>query len=357
MKNKIFTFVLIFICFSILTLLVYNTHSSKSINTQALSKARLDNDYFIKNNMTNGLWGLERISYDSYVQNEVEKNQKIRDIKVAIIDTGIDLEHPDLKENIIEGINILDPNQKPYDDNGHGTQIAGIIGGKYTGIATGVKLIPIKVLESNGFGKTEDLVKGIIWAVDNEADIINLSIGRRKSDFLLENEDTFNELEYKAIKYALLNNVVVVTVSGDFNDNNTVYPAGYFYKDLNDKPIVVTAINQTNGKATMANFSSQIDIAAPGEYILTTTPKHLDKEDNDYINAPEDGYIFCRGTSFAAAYVSGIASYIKSKNKNLSNEQVRVILENTTSDIGEKGKDEIFGWGLIHYHKVIDYFK
>src|SRR5690606_13777960 len=110
------------------------------------------------------LWGYGATNYTNNVFEAIE-NKKISRITVAILDTGIDLNHPDLKEHTITGYNFVDNSESTFDDHGHGTQIAGIIGGKYTGVANGVKLMPVKVLNKEGFGKTEDFVKGILWAV------------------------------------------------------------------------------------------------------------------------------------------------------------------------------------------------
>ncbi|MMZ65212.1 Minor extracellular protease Epr precursor [compost metagenome] len=100
----------------------------------------------------------------------------------------------------------------------------------------------------------------------------------------------------------------------------------------------------------MSNFSMDIDVTAPGEFILTTQPLELDKDDNDYVNTPDDGYILTNGTSYATAYVSGLAAAIKSYNPK-SNVKEKIV--QNTQDIGNTGKDELFGYGLIDFHKTI----
>lgn len=212
--------------------------------------------------------------------------------------------------------------------------------------------MPIKVLNSEGFGKTEDLVNGIIWAVDNGADIINLSIGRRHNDFIT-GEDTSNELEYKAIQYAILNDVLIVTVTGDFSDNLLSYPAAYRFDSLKSSPIIVSSVDKNKEYAPMSNKSFEIDVVAPGEAVLTTMPKLLDLEDNDYANIKSDGYIYCRGTSFAAPYISGIAAIIKSIDSTLVSSLVKKCIIDNTEDLGEKGRDSLYGLGIPDLYKIV----
>lgn len=316
----------------------------------------------IKNNEVNleeGLWGLDKIKYNALfdavnefgtVTDEVYKN--LGDIKVAILDSGIDYSHPDLSENIVEGYNFINNTEYAQDDFGHGTKIAGCIGGKYTGVAFGAKIMPVKILDKNGFGKTEDLVRGIIWAVDNGADIINLSIGRRKYKLTFgENTyDTFNELERLAIEYALINNVTVITVAGNFNEDEITYPAAYLYKKSQPSQIVVSAINKNEELALLANHGDKVDVVAPGEFILSTFPKGLDSGDIDN-NIENDGYVFCDGTSYAGAYVSGLAALIKSWNSTLSNSQIKEVITCSAFDIGEPGKDAYYGYGIVDFSK------
>jgi subtilisin family serine protease len=347
-KNKILIiFITLVCCISILTIIIHvDNNISKDQDT-----INIINPYFYDNNLDNGLWGFDALNYTETVNKYINK-KKLNEVTVAILDTGIDNTHPDLKDSIIEGYNFIENNNQPIDDNGHGTQIAGIIGGRYTGIAYGVKLMPIKVLNSEGFGKTEDLVNGIIWAVDNGADIINLSIGRRHNDFIT-GEDTSNELEYKAIQYAILNDVLIVTVTGDFSDNLLSYPAAYRFDSLKSSPIIVSSVDKNKEYAPMSNKSFEIDVVAPGEAVLTTMPKLLDLEDNDYANIKSDGYIYCRGTSFAAPYISGIAAIIKSIDSTLDSSLVKKCIIDNTEDLGEKGRDSLYGLGIPDLYKIV----
>lgn len=348
-KKNIILIVLFFVIFSAsIILIVILCDKNKLLEDDAFNTL---NPYFSENNLNNGLWGFNVLNYTDKTSKDINKKQ-LKEITVAIIDTGIDNTHPDLKDNIVEGYNFVDNNNKPIDDNGHGTQIAGIIGGQYTGIAYGVNLMPIKVLNSEGFGKTEDMVNGIIWAVDNGADIINLSVGRKHKDFLT-GDDTFKELEYKAIEYAILNDVLIVAVSGDFGDDTLSYPASYRFDNLKSSPIIVSSIDRNKEYAPMSNKSIDIDVVAPGEEVLTTMPITLDLEDNDYANIKNDGYIYCRGTSFAAPYISGLAAIIKSINPRLDSYSIKKYIIDNTEDLGETGRDSLYGFGIPNINKIM----
>lgn len=360
MNFRVKVSIVISICLLGIIISIFMSWSNPEAIEIVTADYQITNDYFLDNNMVQGLWGFNAISYNSYVQKTISQNEKIGNIKVAILDTGIDHSHPDLVDNIITGYDFVNDDDNPNDDNGHGTQIAGIIGGKYTGTAYGVKLMPVKVLDQRGLGKSETLIKGIMWAVDNGANVINLSIGRKRHESLgisISGEDSFNDLEYKAIKYALLNNVAVITVSGDNNVSEVGYPAAYKYTDLKDQPIIVTGVNQDMEKASMANYSEELDISSPGEYILSTTPRYLDINDNEYLNISDDGYIYCQGTSYAAAFVTGLACVIKSYNPSYNNKDIRKLIIAKSKDIGAKGFDNITGYGIVNFDSILKYLE
>lgn len=157
-------------------------------------------------------WGVDAIGIEEAWE-KVSLEER-NDIVIAILDSGVDLEHPDLKDNIIHGYDFVNDDNDPDDDCGHGTHIAGIAAAiidnqiGIAGIAGGAKIMPVKVLDENGDGTTEEVIEGIIWAVDNGADIINLSLG----------SEAFSQLEYEAISYAIDNGVVVIAATG--NESN-----------------------------------------------------------------------------------------------------------------------------------------
>jgi subtilisin family serine protease len=255
-----------------------------------------------------------------------------REIKVAVLDTGADYTHPDLKNRILtgKGYNFVNNNSDIMDDNGHGTHVSGIIAASANngiGISgiTGtldVKIIPVKVLDKNGEGETGNIVKGIKYAVDNGADIINLSFGT----------DGKVKSIADAINYAKSKGAFVVAASGnDGGDSDNLSPAG-------DGAFTVAAINPNYKTAYFSDYGNSIKVSAPGVQILSTVP---------------GGYEAWDGTSMAAPIVTGIAAMVKAENPNLSPSQIQDILDSTAKDIMSKGKDLQSGYGLINAYDAI----
>lgn len=260
-------------------------------------------------------------------------NQK-REVKVAVLDTGVDSTHVDLKNRVLTdlGYNFINNSKNVSDDNGHGTHVSGIIAAEannkqgIAGIAgtLDVKIIPVKVLDKNGEGESDKIAKGIIYAADNGADIINLSFGTK---------GTCEEIE-SAIKYAKEKGVFVVVAAGNDNADASLYtPAGD-----DEDAFTVSAITQQNTKASFSNYGSSIDVAAPGVKIISTVP---------------NGYAVYDGTSMAAPIVSGVAALVKAQNPNLTPDQIAEILDSTATDILTSGKDLQSGYGVVNAYKAI----
>ncbi len=338
----------------------YN-NENYSVYKHGVNDLDKNNEFFefdeSEKHLSEGLWGLETIKYTS-VAEETYNIKELNSVTVAVLDTGVSSEHPDLKECMVSGFNFLENSTNTNDDNGHGTQMAGLIAGKTTGVAHGVNIMPIKILDKNGNGNTENFVKGIIWAVDNGADIINLSLGRRKFIYGSYGKiirDTYSELERLAIEYALINGVTVVTVVGNFSENDTCYPAAYTYRKTLTKPIIVSAIDENKDKLNLSNYSDRVDVSAPGQRVLSTYPFELDIGFDLYMNKDHDGYILSSGTSHASAFVAGFCSIVKAYNKNLTNDEIREIVLSSVTDIGDEGWDEYFGYGIIDFEKLLSF--
>lgn len=247
---------------------------------------------------------------------------------IAILDTGVDLYHPDLIGKIIPGYDFVNSDDIAQDDNGHGTRVAGVAAASsnngigITGVNWGAKILPVKVLDFNGLGSYSKLSEGIVWAVDQGADVINLSLGGVN----------FSQTLKEAVDYAIKNNVVVVASSGN-NGGAVLYPASY------TEVLAVSATDALNHHASFSNFGSSIDVCAPGVNIFSTS-----------ING---GYSNLSGTSFSAPQVSGLASILLGiKHFNSVQELTNVITE-TTLDLGLEGWDPLFGWGLIQMDNAI----
>ncbi len=251
------------------------------------------------------------------------------DVTIAVVDTGVDLDHPDLANRLVEGYNILGENTNPDDDNGHGTHVAGIIASEtnnregIAGLTWYNKIMPIKAMSAEGFGTTFDIAKGIIWAVDNGADVINLSLGNYKESNVLK----------RAIRYAHNNNVVMIAAAGNDGSTQPSYPAAY------PEVLSVSAVSNDGTLAEFSNYGNYINISAPGVYIPST-----------YFN---EQYASLSGTSMAAPHVAALAALIKSANPELNNTEITSIIQKTARDLGKKGKDIQFGSGLIDVNKAL----
>ncbi|RKP55620.1 peptidase S8 [Cohnella endophytica] len=264
-------------------------------------------------------WNLPEIA----TENGWNLSKGSKDIIVAVVDTGVQADHPDLKGRLVGGTNIVDPSKPPDDDVGHGTHVAGIIAAEVNnnegvaGMTWYTKIMPVKVLDSTGAGSTYSVAEGIIWATDHGAHVINMSLGNyAQADFL-----------HDALKYAYDHGVILVAASGNDNTDRPGYPAAY------PEVIAVSATDPDESRAEYSNFGDYIDVAAPGTSIPSTYPGSR--------------YASLSGTSMASPHVAALASLVRSANPNLTNAEVMDLLNRTAKDLGKKGKDVDYGNGQI----------
>jgi thermitase len=234
---------------------------------------------------------------------------------VAIVDTGVDLNHPDLQGKLVEGRNFLDPDQPPQDDGGHGTHVAGTIAGTMNnatgvaGVASGASIMPVKVLRANGSGKDSTVAAGMRWAIDRGARIINMSFsGAEVSPILTE-----------AVAYAQSRNVVLVVAAGNESSASPTYPAA------TDPVIAVAATDQQDRRANYSNYGDWIDIAAPGTGIWST-----------YWSGASS-YRADTGTSMAAPHVTGVIALLLSLRPELTPTDVEAILRSSADPLPDAG--------------------
>lgn len=248
-------------------------------------------------------------------------------IRVGVIDTGIDLNHPDLKANIKGGVNIMTPYASPQDDNGHGTHIAGIIGALnnqfgVVGVAPRVSLYAIKVLNAAGNGTISNLIRGIEWAISNQMHILNISISGGKSTPPL--------LEY-VIQSAVKRGIIVVAAAG-----NTGTPAGT--GDTVSIParigpvLSVAALNRSNRREPYS-ATGKVDVSAPGSRILSTYSYRR--------------FAILSGTSMAAAHVSGVLAIYRAAYPRIGSQELKHMLLNRAIDLPPEGRDSLTGAGLV----------
>ncbi|MCS6919600.1 MAG: S8 family serine peptidase [Fimbriimonadales bacterium] len=261
-------------------------------------------------------WGLARIqalqAWASW--------QPQRTVFIAILDTGIDATHPDLSQKVrrhnngsIYGYNAMLNNAHTHDGHGHGTHCAGIAaahthnGIGIAGVAAwnsnlasahgAVQLMPVKVLNDQGFGSFADIARGITWAADNGAHIISLSLGGT----------TGTQQLHDAVNYAWNRGCLVVAAAGNNGVPSPFYPAFY------ENALAVAATDPNDRLTSFSQYGAWVDIAAPGEAILSTVPG--------------GGYEAWSGTSMACPHVAGAAALIWSRVPSLSNQQLRHALE------------------------------
>lgn len=238
-------------------------------------------------------------------------------IIVAVLDTGISKTHPDLAANLVTGYDYVgelsddDPSDTEYsnEDNrySHGTHVAGIIsavtnnGVGISGVAWNVKVMPIRVLNSNGGGTSDDLIEGIDYAIKHGAKVINLSLGSSASPTETETLPVRN-----AIDTAIAAGVTVVAAAG--NENGSVaFPANY------DPVIAVSALDETGARASYSNYGSEIDFCAPGGGEAITIPSIQMILSTSYDKNPIEAgncYVWMSGTSMAAPHISGLVALL-----------------------------------------------
>ncbi len=244
-------------------------------------------------------------------------------VLVAVLDTGIDKNHEDLSGRVVAEID-LSESPAAADFYGHGTPIAGIIaadvdnGLGVMGLAPESRLVNVKVADDDGRCRLSTLAAGIIWAVDHGALVINISI---------ELKESTSELE-EAVDYAWDNGALVIAAAGNDGNSLPVYPAAC------ENCLAVTAIQENGALAPLANYGDWVDVAAPGMYIYSTLPGNK--------------YGYKHGTSFATAYVSGLAAVLFSLATDTSgdgrlNDEVRRAIEDGCDaiDIAGTGKGTI----------------
>jgi Subtilisin-like serine proteases len=224
-------------------------------------------------------------------------------IKIGVIDTGVDFSHPDLRQSLSRGINLLNRSMLPHDDNGHGTHIAGTIAAAnqvhgMIGIAPRAQILPVKAFDHNGSAFVSDIILGIDWCVRNRVHIINMSFGMKTRSKALLN----------AINNAYNAGVIVVASSGNDGKRRSVdYPARY------PQTISVGATNKLRRIAPFSNRGTFIDIYAPGDKIFSAWLRGK--------------YHEMSGTSMATSHVSGAIALLLAHKPGLSPAEIKAILK------------------------------
>jgi len=291
-------------------------------------------------------WGLENSLSNSHIHApEAWKITKGNSsVVVAVIDTGIDFSHPDLKANQWKdkkgnyGFDFVTKKPNPKDEHGHGTHVAGIIGATtnlkagISGVAPKVSLMAVRYYSpaNSGTVNLKNTVKAIDYAIEHNAQIINYSGGGPE----------FSEPEYLALKRAEAKGILVIAAAGNEKQNtdqmeNYYYPAAYRLKNI----ISVAAITETNNLLSSSNWGkTRVDVAAPGENIYSTLPG--------------SNYGKMSGTSQATAFVTGVAALILSQNPSLKPEQIRDIIVHSV-DKSSILKEKVLSGGKVNAYAAL----
>jgi len=286
----------------------------------------------------------------------------VSDVVIAVVDTGVDIAHPDLAAKIWNnpgemgldtagedkrtngldddgnsyvddwmGWNTVASTENVQDDHGHGTHMAGVAaadtnnGQGIAGVAWGAQIMPVKALDNTGFGTYAQVAEGITYAADHGARLINLSFGSPAPSALLK----------AAVDYAYARGVTVVAAAGNSGTSEVNYPAAY------PNVIAAGATDADNQLASFSTFGETVDLVAPGMSIYSTYPG--------------DSYTQFSGTSLAAAHVSGVAALLASLPQFDTPTQVRDALFSTALDLGDPGWDPNYGFGLVQTYQALNY--
>lgn len=257
------------------------------------------------------------------------------DVIIAIIDTGVDLDHPDLQGKIVPGYDFVNGDAIADDDHWHGTHVAGIAAAStnnsagVAGVSWGAKIMPLKVLNQYGSGSTFDVADAIRYAADNGARVINMSLGANYSKWPCG----WSHVE-EAFDYAVSRGVLIVVAAGNNNQEGVSCPGAY------DQVMAVGSTNSSDERSYFSNYGPRLDIAAPGSSIYSTLP--------------DGAYGYSSGTSMATPYVAGLAALIWSFIPSYSDGQVRDVLQSTSDDLGDPGWDQYFGYGRINAWQALE---
>jgi subtilisin family serine protease len=300
--------------------------------------------------------GVHRVSELIYLSYAQAMTKGVSDITIAVLDTGVNLGHKELEGRIVKGADFVDLegldtsdfigditgyDDVPEDEVGHGTHVSGIIAGRGLqmdeGVSPGCSIMAVRVLATMksgarlvGAGIVDNINTGIKWAVDNGADIINMSLGIKHTGGGLPHEDV--------IRYALSKNVAVVAASGNDGTSERYYPGAL------PGVIAVGAVDDAGAVTPFTSYGANITVVAPGL--------------NVYSSFAHNTYAFASGTSQASPFVAGtvglMQSYALEQGKKLTNREITYILKHTSDKVDSRLRNEHAGYGLIN---LADAFK
>ncbi len=270
--------------------------------------------------------------------------------KVVILDTGYNYNHLELSASYLGGKDFVNNDNDPFDDNGHGSHVAGIItadglDSKARGVAPGTGIIAGKILSASGSGYFSDVVAAIYWAVDGpdglpgtaddfNADAISMSLGTAQPYTYKGFCDGVMPDMTNAITYALSKGVTVVVAAGNSGNAGVSLPGCISYSTT------IAAVDKYDKVASFSGRGNAVDIAAPGVSIYST-----------WLNS---GYVTASGTSMATPMVTGTVALIKAAHPAYTVTQVQNALFKTAKDLGKAGYDSSYGWGRVDAYGAVN---
>lgn len=234
---------------------------------------------------------------------------------VAVLDSGIDASHPWFGTHLVPGRSFVGAQEDVSDGHGHGTHVAGIV----RQADPTARIMPIRVVDSSGRGSDGAVARGITWAVENGAKVINLSLGGPGRSSVLD----------AAVTFARSRDVVVVAAAGNYGESGSpmVFPAAH------DLAVAVAAVDGSLAAAPFSNRGSYVDVAAVGVAVSSSLPG--------------GGSGMMSGTSMASPYVAGLFAQLRSARPDLDAASLAAHVERTSVDLGDPGRDDVYGWGAI----------
>jgi hypothetical protein len=270
-------------------------------------------------------WGVKRVGAGTVHT----AGNKGLNVKVAIIDSGIDYTHQDLIGNYAGGFDFVNNDADPMDDDGHGTHVAGTVAARdndvgVVGVAPEAKLYILKVLNASGSGSFSDIIKALQWVVDNGIKITNNSYGSSGDPGALVKAAFDNSYAAGVLHIAAAGNSGACAGKND----SVGYPAKYA------SVVAIAATDQSNARTCWSSTGAAVELSAPGVTIKSTKMG--------------GGYIEFSGTSMASPHVTGVAALLMGTGVPLSNTEIRSVLTSTAQDLGAAGRDSLYGYGLVN---------
>jgi thermitase len=273
-------------------------------------------------------------------------NESLRSLtkaaKIAVLDTGVDPEHPDLKDKLITGFNSFNNSTITTDGHGHGTHVAGIaaaITNNATGVAgvsyNAVDIVPVQVLDAQGSGSNLSVAKGILYAANHEAHVISMSLGG----------SAYSQVIQDAINIAWENNCVIIAAAGNNSSQAPIYPAG------NNYVLAVSATTRSDTLASFSNYGADVGAGAPGESILSTLPTYTTALTR---LGYSKNYDKLSGTSMSTPFVSGLAAMLAALNPGISNMEIVQTMQRSADGGTSKKWNPLFGYGRINVSKAVE---